>query len=256
TLLGATGSIGLRTLDLVSSFPEEFQVAGLAARGSNIELIADLCRKYSPRAVALLDAGALDRLAQLLPAPRPELLKGADGLVALTRDVEADVVVSALVGGVGLLPTMAAILAGRTVALANKETLVVAGGLMPAAVHPQWIVHSMVEYLDGSVIAQLGVADMGVPILYAPTYPQRRPTPAARLDLTRVGQLTFYEPDTDKFPCLRLAREALEHGGGAPVVLNAANEIAVAAFLDRRIGFTEIARLIEWALDDARPGAA
>src|SRR5439155_8344995 len=133
TLLGATGSIGLRTLDLVSSFPEEFQVAGLAARGSNIELIADLCRKYSPRAVALLDAGALDRLAQLLPAPRPELLKGADGLVALTRDVEADVVVSALVGGVGLLPTMAAILAGRTVALANKETLVVAGSLMTAA---------------------------------------------------------------------------------------------------------------------------
>jgi len=356
TLLGATGSIGLRTLDLVSSFPEEFQVAGLAARGSNIELIADLCRKYSPRAVALLDAGALDRLAQLLPAPRPELLKGADGLVALARDVEADVVVSALVGGAGLLPTMAAILAGRTVALANKETLVVAGSLMTAAarargvkllpvdsehsavfqclaghnradvhrilltasggpfretpkaqlatmtvedalkhptwkmgakitidsatlmnkgleiiearwlfdvapdqvqvvVHPQSIVHSMVEYLDGSVIAQLGVADMGVPILYALTYPERRPTPAARLDLTRVGQLTFYEPDTDKFPCLRLAREALEHGGGAPVVLNAANEIAVAAFLDRRIGFTEIARLIEWALGDARPGS-
>src|SRR3989475_10549205 len=132
TLLGATGSIGLRTLDLVSSFPEEFQVAGLAARGSNIELIADLCRKYSPRAVALLDAGALDRLAQLLPAPRPELLKGADGLVALARDVEADVVVSALVGGAGLLPTMAAILAGRTVALAHKETLVVAGGPMTA----------------------------------------------------------------------------------------------------------------------------
>src|SRR2546422_2507571 len=130
TLLGATGSIRLRTLDLVASFTEEFQVAGLAARGSNIELIADLCRKYSPRAVALLDAGALDRLARLLPAPRPELLKGADGLVALTRDVEADVVVSALVGGVGLLPTMAAILAGRTVALANKETLVVAGGPM------------------------------------------------------------------------------------------------------------------------------
>ena len=352
TLLGATGSIGLRTLDLVSSFPEEFQVAGLAARGSNIELIADLCRKYSPRAVALLDAGALDRLARLLPAPRPALLTGADGLVALARDVEADVVVSALVGGVGLLPTMAAILAGRTVALANKETLVVAGSLMTAAarargvkllpvdsehsavfqclaghnradvhrilltasggpfretpkaqlaamtvedalkhptwkmgakitidsatlmnkgleiiearwlfevapdqvqvvVHPQSIVHSMVEYLDGSVIAQLGVADMGVPILYALTYPERRPTPAARLDLTRVGQLTFYEPDTDKFPCLRLAREALEHGGGSPVVLNAANEIAVAAFLDRRIGFTEIPQLIEWALDDA-----
>ena len=356
TLLGATGSIGLRTLDLVSSFPEEFQVTGLAARGSNVELIADLCRKYSPLAVALLDGGALDRLARILPAPRPELLRGSDGLVTLTRDVDADVVVSALVGGAGLLPTMAAVLAGRTVALANKETLVMAGSLMTAAarargvkllpvdsehsavfqclaghsradvhriiltasggpfretpraklaamtvedalkhptwkmgakitidsatlmnkgleiiearwlfdvapdqvhvvVHPQSIVHSMVEYVDGSVIAQLGVADMGVPILYALSYPERRPTPAARLDLTRVGQLTFYEPDTDKFPCLGLARRALEHGGVAPVVLNAANEVAVAAFLERRIGFTEIAQLIEWALDDADAGA-
>ena len=356
TLLGATGSIGLRTLDLVSSFSEEFEVAGLAARGSNVERIADLCRKYSPRAVALLDAGALDQLARLLPAPRPELLSGPDGLVALARDVDADVVVSALVGGAGLLPTMAAILAGRTVALANKETLVMAGSLMTAAarargvrllpvdsehsavfqclaghnradvhrivltasggpfretpkanlaamtvedalkhptwkmgakitidsatlmnkgleiiearwlfdvapdqvhvvVHPQSIVHSMVEYVDGSVIAQLGVADMGVPILYALSYPERRPTPAARLDLTRVGQLTFYEPDTDKFPCLGLARRALEHGGVAPVVLNAANEVAVAAFLERRIGFTEIAQLIEWALDDAGAGS-
>ena len=123
------------------------------------------------------------------------------------------------------------------------------------SVHPQSIVHSMVEYVDGSVIAQLGVTDMGVPILYALSYPERRPTPAARLDLTRVGQLTFYEPDTDKFPCLGLARRALEHGGVAPVVLNAANEVAVAAFLERRIGFTEIAQLIEWALDDADAGA-
>ena len=133
TLLGATGSIGLRTLELVSSFPEEFDVAGLAARGSNVELVADLCRKYTPDAVALLDADACDRLARLLPAPRPELLAGADGFVALARDVGADVVVSALVGGVGLLPTMAAIQAGRTMALAYKETLVMAGRLMTQA---------------------------------------------------------------------------------------------------------------------------
>jgi 1-deoxy-D-xylulose-5-phosphate reductoisomerase len=353
TLLGATGSIGLRTLELVSSFPEEFQVAGLAARGSNVELIAELCRKFSPSAVALLDRGAVDRLSRLLTAPRPALLAGPEGLVALARDVEADVVVSALVGAAGLLPTMAGILAGRTVALANKETLVMAGSLMTAAarrrgvkllpvdsehsaifqclvghnrgdvhrilltasggpfretpkarlatvtvedalrhptwkmgakitidsatlmnkgleiiearwlfdltpdrvqvvVHPQSIIHSMVEYIDGSVIAQLGVPDMGVPILYALTYPERRPTPAARLDLTRVGPLTFFEPDTDKFPCLRLARTALEHGSAAPVVLNAANEIAVAAFLDRRIGFNDIAALIERALGEAR----
>ena len=355
TLLGATGSIGLRTLDLVSSFPEEFSVVGLAARGSNVERLADMCKKYSPRAVALLEVESRDRLARLLPAPQPELLAGPEGLVTLCRDVKADIVVSALVGGAGLLPTMAAIQAGRTVALAYKETLVMAGRLMTEAsrargvkllpvdsehsavfqclaghsradvhrvlltasggpfretpkarlsaatvedalqhptwkmgakitidsatlmnkgleiiearwlfdlspdqvqvvVHPQSIVHSMVEYIDGSVIAQLGVADMAVPILYALTYPERRPTPAARLDLVRVGQLTFYEPDVDKFPCLRLARAALEAGGTAPVVLNAANEVAVAAFLDRRVRFTEIAELIEEALDGAPAG--
>ena len=109
TLLGGTGSIGRRTLELVSSFPEEFALAGFAARGSNVELIADLCQKYSPKAVALLDRAAVDRLAALLPRPRPELLGGIDGLVALARDVDADIVLSALVGGAGLLPTMAAI---------------------------------------------------------------------------------------------------------------------------------------------------
>jgi 1-deoxy-D-xylulose-5-phosphate reductoisomerase len=355
TLLGATGSIGLRTLEIVSSFPEELAVAGLAARGSNVDLIADLCRKYAPQAVALLDPAAVDRLARLLPAPRPELLSGPEGLVALARDVEADVCVSALVGGAGLLPTMAAIQAGRTMALANKETLVMAGSLMTAAararrvallpvdsehsavfqclvghnrgdvhrilltasggpfrelpkekfaavtvedalrhptwkmgakitidsatlmnkgleiiearwlfdlapdqvqviVHPQSIVHSMVEYIDGSVLAQLGVADMGIPILYALTFPERRPTPAARLDLVRAGALTFFEPDPERFPCLRLAREALVAGGAAPVVLNAANEVAVAAFLARRIAFPEIWQLIDRALSSESPG--
>src|SRR5439155_63843 len=115
-------------------------------------------------------------------------------------------------------------------------------------IHPQSIVHSMVEYIDGSVIAQLGVADMGIPILYALTFPERRPTPSARLDLTRTGPLTFESPDPDRFPALRLARAALEQGGAAPVVLNAANELAVAAFLERRIGFPEITQSIERAL--------
>ncbi|MBI2204129.1 MAG: 1-deoxy-D-xylulose-5-phosphate reductoisomerase [Candidatus Rokubacteria bacterium] len=356
TLLGATGSIGLRTLELVSSFPDDFEVAALAARGSNVDLVVDLVRKYSPRAVALLDRDALERLARALPSPRPELFAGPEGLATVARDVDADIVVSALVGGVGLLPTMAAIQSGRTVALANKETLVMAGSLMTAAarergvallpvdsehnavfqclaghnradvhrilltasggpfretpkakldhatvedalrhptwkmgakitidsatlmnkgleviearwlfdvapeqvqiiIHPQSIVHSMVEYVDGSVIAQLGVADMGIPILYALTYPERRPVPAARLDLTRAGALTFFPPDTDRFPCLVLAREALDAGGLAPAVLNAANEIAVAAFLDRRVGFMEIPALIRRALD-RHPGGA
>ena len=349
TVLGATGSVGRRTLELCSSFPEDFAVAGLAARGSNVDLLTDLCEKHRPRAVAVLEPGAIDALAARLSAPKPELLSGPEGLVALARDGGADIVLSALVGAAGLLPTMAASRAGCTVALANKETLVMAGRLMTAAarernvpllpvdsehsavfqclaghnrgdvhrvwltasggpfrdlpkaklatvtvedalkhptwkmgakitidsatlmnkgleiiearwlfdlapdqvqivVHPQSIVHSMVEYIDGAVIAQLGVADMGVPILYALTYPERRPTPAARLDLPRVGSLTFYEPDDDKFPCLGLARAALAEGGAAPVVLNAANEVAVGAFLDRRIGFTEIPELIERAL--------
>ena len=350
TVLGATGSIGIRTLELVSAFSDEFSVAGIAARGSNVERLADLCRKYSPRAVALLEPPAVDRLAALLPGPRPELLGGIEGLMALARDVEADIVLSALVGGVGLLPTMAAIRAGRTTAVANKEPLVMAGRLMTRAarergvallpvdsehsaifqclqghnrsdvhrilltasggpfretpkhalgsvtvedalkhptwkmgakitidsatlmnkgleiiearwlfdipadqvqviVHPQSIVHSMVEYIDGSVLAQLGVPDMGVPILYALSYPERRPTPAARLDFARLGALTFSPPDTDKFRCLVLARQALELGGTAPVVLNAANEVAVQAFLDRRLRFLAIAETIERALN-------
>jgi 1-deoxy-D-xylulose-5-phosphate reductoisomerase len=350
TVFGATGSIGLRTLELLGCFPEDFALAGLAARGSDVDRVAELCRKHSPRAVALLDRGAVDRLARALPSPRPELLAGPEGLVALARDVDADVALCALVGAAGLLPTMAAIRAGRAIALANKETLVMAGSLMTAAarergvpllpvdsehsavfqclaghgkhdvhrilltgsggpfrelpkaafarvtledalkhptwkmgakitidsatlmnkgleiiearwlfevapdqvqviVHPQSIVHSMVEYIDGSVLAQLAVADMGVPILYALSYPERRPTPAARLDLTRVGALTFFPPDPERFPCLRLAREALTAGGTAPVVLNAANEVAVAAFRDGRIRFVDIAAIIEHALE-------
>jgi 1-deoxy-D-xylulose-5-phosphate reductoisomerase len=350
TVLGATGSVGVRTLEVISAFPDEFRVTGLAARGSNVERLVDLCRKYAPAAVAVLDRSAVDRLARALDAPKPELLGGPQGLVTLAAEVECDIVVSALVGAAGLLPTLAAIDAGRTIALANKETLVMAGDLMTAAarsrgvallpvdsehsavfqclaghsrrdvhrvlltasggpfrewpaariatasvadalrhptwkmgakitidsatlmnkgleviearwlfdlvpeqvgvvVHPQSIVHSMVEYVDGSVLAQLGVADMGIPILYALTYPERRPTPAERLDLTRVGSLTFYAPDLDRFPCLRLARQALERGDGAPVVLNAANEVAVNAFLSERLRFSGIATVIEGALE-------
>jgi len=350
TLLGATGSVGRRALELVSAFPDALGVEGLAARGSNVPLLTELCLRYKPRAVALLEADAVDALARALPHPRPELLAGPKGLVTLAAETDADVVLSALVGSAGLLPTMAAIEAGRTIALANKETLVMAGNLMTAAarsrgvsllpvdsehsaifqclqghnrsevrrimltasggpfrqlssealahvtvadalnhptwkmgakitvdsatlmnkgleiiearwlfdlrpeqievvVHPQSIVHSMVEYIDGSVLAQLGVADMGIPILYALTYPERRPCPAPALDLTAVGQLTFHEPDTEKFPCLGLARQALARGGSASVVLNAANEVAVAAFLDGRLRFTQIAEVIAEALD-------
>jgi 1-deoxy-D-xylulose-5-phosphate reductoisomerase len=349
TILGATGSVGRRTLELVEQFPDEFRVEGMAARGSDPALVAKLCERHRPRALALTDAAAVDSVAQALSRPRPDILTGAEGLVALASQVDADIVLSAIVGGAGLLPTMAAIQSGKAVALANKETLVMAGSLMTVAarergvpllpvdsehsavfqcleghrrseverivltasggpfrlidkaeldgvtvaqalnhptwkmgakitvdsatlmnkgleviearwlfdvqpaqvhvvVHPQSIVHSMVEYIDGSVIAQLGVADMGIPILYALTYPGRLPCPADRLDLTRVGALFFEEPDTGRFPCLALAREALEAGDCAPAILNAANEVAVAAFLAGQLRFTQIPELIAEAL--------
>ena len=280
SVLGATGSVGRRTLELVAQFPEEFRVAGLAARGTNLPTLVEQVRLHRPQAVALLDRTAIDRLARELPAPRPELLAGPEGLVTLAASVEADIVLSALVGGAGLLPTLAAIRAGRTVALANKEPLVMAGALMTAAarqhgatllpvdsehsaifqclagrspaevkrliltasggpfarfsrealdavtvaqalqhptwrmgakitidsatlmnkgleviearwlfdvplervdvvVHPQSIVHSMVEFIDGSVLAQLGMPDMGIPILYGAQLPRPAAVPGA-----------------------------------------------------------------------------
>jgi 1-deoxy-D-xylulose-5-phosphate reductoisomerase len=349
TVLGVTGSVGRRALELVDRFPDEFRLEGMAARGSTPELIVELCARHRPRALALYDPHAVDVVARALPRPLPEILSGPAGLVTLAADVDADIVLSAIVGGVGLLPTMAAIQSGKAVALANKETLVMAGSLMTAAarerkvallpvdsehsaifqcleghnrsdvhrimltasggpfrtlpkeqmarvtvaealqhptwkmgakitvdsatlmnkgleviearwlfdllpeqvqvvVHPQSIVHSMVEYIDGSVIAQLGVADMGIPILYALSYPRRLPSDAARLDLAKVGSLTFEEADTARFPCLALARQALMEGGSAPVVLNAANEVAVGAFLDGGIRFIQIPELISEAL--------
>jgi 1-deoxy-D-xylulose-5-phosphate reductoisomerase len=356
TVLGATGSIGRRTLDLVTAFPQEFRVGGLAARGSDVALVAEQVRAHRPTAVALLDRTAVDRLARELEPPRPELLGGLEGMATLAGEVPADVVVSALVGAAGLVPTLAAIRARRTIALANKETLVMAGALMTRAarehgvrllpvdsehsavfqclagasprevrrlvltasggpfrgrsraalegvtvaeamrhptwrmgakitidsatlmnkgleileahwlfgvpferidvvVHPQSIVHSMVEFVDRSVLAQLGMPDMGIPILYALTYPDRLPCPAPALDLVGLGALTFEAPDETAFPCLSLARQAGRAGGATPLVLNAANEVAVAGFLDGRCGFMDIPRLIGDALD-AHAGVA
>jgi len=350
TVLGATGSVGRRALELVGRFPEQFRIEGLAAKGSNPEMVAELCRAHRPRAVAVSDEGAVDALARALGHPRPEIMGGARGLVAMARDLDADVVLSAIVGGAGLLPTMAAIETGKAVAIANKEPLVMAGSLMTAAsrrhkapilpvdsehsaifqcmegqqrsqihrilltasggpfrrlswaematvtvadalnhptwkmgakitvdsatlmnkgleviearwlfdlpseqlqvvVHPQSVIHSMVEYVDGSVIAQLGVADMGIPILYALNYPDRLPWPGERLDLTKTGALTFEEPDAERFPCLALARQALAAAGCAPAILNAANEVAVGAFLEGRVRYTQIAELIAEALE-------
>jgi 1-deoxy-D-xylulose-5-phosphate reductoisomerase len=354
TVLGATGSVGRRALELCTQFTDVFRIEGLAARGSNPDLVVELCRIHRPKALALIDDRAIDRVSRALPHPRPEILAGPRGLETLAREVDADVVLSAIVGGAGLLPTMAAVESGKAVAIANKEPLVMAGSLMTAAarrskvpllpvdsehsaifqcleghkrsqvhrilltasggpfrqtpqeglasvtvedalnhptwkmgakitvdsatlmnkgleiiearwlfdvpaeqvqvvVHPQSIIHSMVEYVDGSVIAQLGVADMGIPILYALNHPDRLPWPDERLDLTKVGALTFEAPDPVRFPCLRLAREALSAGGCAPAILNAANEVAVAAFLEGHVRFIQIADLIARALDCVSP---
>jgi len=348
-LLGSTGSIGEQTLSVVAEFPERFRVTALGA-GRNMARLAEQVKQHRPERVAVADEGAARELAERLGGAAPELAVGPAGLVAVAEH-PADLVVSGLVGAIGLAPTLAAIRAGRDVALANKEVLVMAGALVrrevkrrgvrllpvdsehsaifqalagerpehvarlvltasggpfrgwPAekiaratvaealahpnwsmgpkitidsatlankaleviearwlfdvepervdvVVHPQSIVHSLVELVDGSVLAQLGVPDMRVPIAYALAWPERLPLSGARLDLATAGRLDFERPDPKRFPCLGLAWRALAGAEAAPAVLNAANEVAVAAFLAERIAFPGIAALNERVLDD------
>jgi 1-deoxy-D-xylulose-5-phosphate reductoisomerase len=348
-ILGSTGSIGTHTLDVVAAHPDQFEVAALAA-GNNVDLLEQQVRRFHPRFVALVGEAAARKLARRLGATGVEVAWGTDGLCRAGADTGADMVVSAIVGGAGLIPTMAALRAGKSLALANKETLVMAGELVTAEarargirilpvdsehsaifqclatsdaqqvrrlvltasggpfrtlpleafaaitpedalrhptwamgkkitidsatlvnkgleviearwlfglpvdqvdviIHPQSVVHSLVEYVDGSVLAQLGVPDMRLPIQYALTYPGRCACPAARLSLEDMGDLTFEAVDRRKFPCLDLAYEAARGGGSWPAVLNAANEVAVQWFLDRRIGFDEIPTILRKALD-------
>jgi len=343
-ILGATGSIGTSTLDIVAAYPDKFRVACLTG-GRNLTRLAEQIQKFQPRRVAVMSDQDATILRQLIGAAQVEIIPGPEGLISCATYDQVDIVVSAIVGAAGLVPTMAAIVAGKDIALANKETLVAGGSLimqearrrqvniypvdsehsaiyqsllghrkqdvrrliltasggpfrdysladlanvtpeqalahpnwdmgpkitidsatmmnkgleviearwlfdLPADqiavhIHPQSIVHSMVEYEDGSVIAQMGVPDMKAPIAYALTYPERLPLPLPPLDLCRIGQLTFAEPDADRFACLGLAYEVLRTGGTTPAVLNAANEIAVQAFLDGRISFLAIAEVI------------
>ena len=348
-ILGATGSIGRSTLDLVDRTPERFQVTALTAH-QNVEELASAARRTGARLAVVADSQRLAELEGLLEGSACKAAAGPEALIEAAQG-EADWVMAAIVGCAGLLPTMAAVEAGKTVALANKEALVTAGGLMTDAakrngaallpvdsehnaifqclagnrseniarlvltasggpfrtatkqqlreatpaeavahpkwsmgakisvdsatlmnkglelieahhlfglppekidivVHPQSVVHSLVEFIDGSLLAQLGSADMRIPISYALGWPERLPTPAARLDLVELGRLDFEAPDPTRFPALRLARQALESGGGASVVLNAANEVAVEMFLAGRIGFIEIAATVEEALEN------
>ena len=351
-ILGSTGSIGRSALAVVAAHPERLEVVGLAA-GRNVERFAEQVAGVRPAIVALADNESLDRLrgAGALPAGAATGW-GEDGLVAVATHPRVDLVLCASAGTAALGATLAAIEAGKTVALANKEVLVMAGRLMvgaarrrgvrilpvdsehnaihqcvdgrapddvlryvltasggpfrdrPAAdleavtpedalrhptwsmgpkitidsatlmnkgleviearwlfdappdridvvVHPQSVVHSLVELRDGSVIAQLGVTDMRLPIQYAFSYPERWPAPLPALDLAACGPLDFEAPDTGRFPCLGLAYQALRAGAAFPAVLNAANEVAVAAFLERRLPFTGIPRVIAATLDAA-----
>jgi 1-deoxy-D-xylulose-5-phosphate reductoisomerase len=349
-ILGSTGSIGTQTLDVVRRNPERYRAAVLTTNG-NIELLGRQIAEFEPEAVVVCD-GPSALLARRLHGDRVEVLEGDASLIEAVARPGIDTVVSALVGFAGLAPTIAAIRAGRKIALANKETLVVAGELinrllkehgstlvpvdsehsaifqclvgeapeaieqiiltasggpfrdLPAeefgsitraralkhpnwsmgpkitidsatlmnkgleviearwlfdvglekvgvVIHPQSIIHSMVQFIDGSVKAQLGLPDMRLPIQCELAYPERIANDFERLSLPKVGGLTFHEPDPSRFPCLRLAYEALERMGTAPATLNAANEVAVAAFLEERIGFIEIPRLIEKALGEA-----
>lgn len=347
-ILGSTGSIGCNTLRVVEDFQGEFLVTALGA-GTQVELLAEQIAQFRPRVVSVADEECVDKLRYELKqrdviAP-PKIGVGVDGLSEVATVDGAEIVIGAVVGALGLLPTYRALELGRRVALANKETLVVAGELMtraaeqsgaellpvdsehnalhqclrgeqrhelkrliltasggpfrtaskeaienatPAAalrhptwrmgakitidsatlmnkglevieahwlfaasaeaidvvVHPQSIVHSMIELVDGSLIAQLGVTDMRHAIQYALTYPARYPSSLPPLDLAALSKLEFSAPDTDKFPCLKLAYDALRAGGTMPAVLNAANEIAVAAFLAEQIKFGDIPRLI------------
>lgn len=348
-ILGSTGSIGVSTLEIVAAHPDKFRVTALSG-AKNLELLAHQIRHFRPKLAAVADPADIPRLKQLVGTLELELLGGAEGLCAVATAPGTQMVVAAIVGAAGLLPTAAAIRAGKDVALANKETLVTAGHLfmelverhrvklypvdsehsavfqsieghrsqditkiiltasggpfregplenlknvtvqdalhhpnwnmgrkitidsatmmnkgleviearwlfdVPAEkisvnIHPQSIIHSMVEYVDGCVIAQLGIPDMKAPIAYALSYPERVTSGVKPLDLTSLSGLTFFKPDSERFPCLELAYRALGEGESMAAVMNAANEVAVEAFLAGRISYLQIARLIEKTMD-------
>ncbi len=356
-ILGSTGSVGRQCLEVVEQFPERFTVVALTA-GENVERLAGQVARFHPDVVSLASADRVqalrDRLRALRLTREPEILWGREGLIAAATHPRAELVVSAIVGVVGLEASFKAVAAGKTLALANKEVLVAAGelvtnaasvsgteilpvdsehnavhqclragqvkelrrliltgsggpflrwprakleratprqalqhpnwrmgnritvdsatlmnkgfevieahwlfGLRPeqieVVIHPQSTVHSMVEFVDGSVLAQMAPPDMRLPLQYVLTYPDRLPSANHRFSLAGLRRLDFQAPDEKKFPCLRLARQALAAGGSMPCVLNAADEVAVDAFLNRRLRFTQIPELIERTLESSTP---
>jgi 1-deoxy-D-xylulose-5-phosphate reductoisomerase len=361
TILGATGSIGVSTLDVLARHPEQYQVYALSAHGRVDELAAQ-CRAFRPARAVVGSPEAAARLAQMIADLPTEVSYGEQALCEIAASDATDTVMAAIVGAAGLAPTLAAARAGKKVLLANKEALVMSGqlfmdavrehgatllpidsehnaifqslpshyardpqaagvakilltasggpflkravetleqvtpdeackhpnwsmgrkisvdsatmmnkglevieahwlfgapaGLIEVVIHPQSVIHSMVSYVDGSVLAQLGNPDMRTPIAHALAYPERIASGVAQLDLTAMAALEFHAPDFERFPCLALAFDALRAGGTAPALLNAANEIAVQAFLDRRIGFRDIDRVVRQVMDREAHGAA
>jgi 1-deoxy-D-xylulose-5-phosphate reductoisomerase len=356
TLLGSTGSIGCNVLDVVRSFPDRYRVTGLAA-GRNISRLLQQVAEFDPELIAVADQDGADQLCQQLPAQyRDRVVYGVEGCKEVAALDSAEMTISAIVGAAGLLPTLAAIEAGKDIGLANKETLVMAGKLVmdrcrtkgvkllpvdsehsaifqaleaghrddmakiiltasggpfreksqqelesvtptealahpnwdmgrkisidsatlmnkglevieakwlfdvavdaiEVVVHPQSIVHSLVEFQDGSVIAQLGIPDMRIPIAYALSYPRRLPMSLPGLKLSQCSNLEFHDPDYERFPALLLAFAAIRKGGVLPAVLNAANEIAVDAFLDGKIPFLDIAATVAKVMEQVQEGS-
>lgn len=351
-LLGSTGSIGTQTLDIVRENPDRFNIVSMACN-SNIDLMKEQIMEFKPQVVCVYNEGAAKALKNKLDC-NTKVLTGIEGLIDIVEVGEIDVVLTAMVGNIGLLPTVKAIEAGKDIALANKETLVTAGEIImglvkekgvnlypvdsehsaifqslqgskhkeiekiiltasggpfrgknkeelinikkaealkhpnwsmgskitidsstmmnkglevieakwlfdvkssdiDVLVHPQSIVHSMIQFRDSSVIAQLGVPDMRLPILYALDYPERNFSNLPRLDLAKVATLTFEKADNEVFPCLNLAYDVLNMGKTYPVVLNAANEVLVDLFLKDEIAFYDIPKYIEMAMEKHRP---
>ena len=350
-LLGSTGSIGTNALAVFAALPDRFEVVGLSA-GSNLDLLCEQAMRFRPRQVCVAE-NAEDARSRLTPLGI-EVLSGPEGLIELASEPEVDLVVNGLVAGSGLRPTLAAVRSGKDVAIANKETLVVAGHIvtdmaaqkgvrlvpldseltpmwqtleqtsardvkrviLPASggpfrkaslddmarvtreealdhptwkmgpkitidsatlmnkgfevieahwflglavsqidvlIHPQSIVHCLIEFTDGALMAHLSTPDMRLPIQQALTHPERLPAQVSPLDLAEAGELSFRRPDLDRFPCLALSYEAISTGGTAPAVLNAANEVGVYAFLEDRIGFLDIASVVEATLGKHQP---
>ena len=352
SVLGSTGSIGVQTLEVAEM--QNLRVSALTAK-SSADLLEEQARKYQPELVALLDHEAALHLKAALSDTEIQVYSGEEGVRAAAQCSSADTVVNAIVGVAGLLPTLAAIEAGKNLALANKETLVAGGSIVRRAMqqhdinlypvdsehsaifqclqgcpedslkkiiltasggaffgksreelsavtveqalcHPNWsmgkkitidsatmmnkglevieaswlfnvpedridvlihresIIHSMIQLRDNAVLAQLGTADMRIPIQYALTYPERLPSPAKELDLSEIASLSFFRPDEETFKCLALCREALRRGGLVPTIANAANEAAVQLFLERKISFLQIGDLVEMAVASCTAG--